>query len=64
MLSNMLSIEELDLSSNELSGAIPKSLINLTYLANLNLTLNNLDGQIPEGVFSNMSHPEISNFRM
>lgn len=56
MLSNMLSIEELDLSSNELSGAIPKSLINLTYLANLNLSLNNLDGQIPEGgVFSNIT---------
>jgi len=39
-----------------LSGAIPKSLSNLSYLANLNLSFNRLDGKIPEGgVFSNIT---------
>ena len=46
---NILNIEELDLSSNALSVAIPISLTNLTYLANLNLSFNRLDGQIHEG---------------
>ena len=50
---NVLNIEELDLSSNALSGAIPKSLTNLTYLANLNLSFNRLDGHI-QGLFSNI----------
>ena len=51
---NILNIEELDLSSNALFVAIPKSLTNLTYLANLNLSFNRLDGHIQGGLFSNI----------
>lgn len=45
----MLHLESLDLSLNELLGAIPQSLSNLTFLSDLNLSYNNLSGRIPTG---------------
>jgi hypothetical protein len=45
----MKSIESLDLSMNNLSGEIPTSLSDLTYLSSLDLSYNNLEGRIPPG---------------
>ncbi|XP_062160785.1 receptor-like protein EIX2 [Alnus glutinosa] len=42
-------LESLDLSMNELSGPIPKSLSSLNFLSRLNLSFNNLSGKIPNG---------------
>ncbi|KAH7568713.1 hypothetical protein JRO89_XS06G0035800 [Xanthoceras sorbifolium] len=53
---NLVSLELLDLSSNNLSGAIPKSLEKLRYLKYMNVSLNRLDGEIPTGgAFANFS---------
>ncbi|KAJ4769212.1 hypothetical protein LUZ62_053469 [Rhynchospora pubera] len=45
----MTSLEVLDLSMNHLSGTIPSSISQLTYLNMLNLSHNKLTGQIPPG---------------
>ncbi|PRQ31896.1 putative protein kinase RLK-Pelle-LRR-XII-1 family [Rosa chinensis] len=45
----MLSLELLDLSQNNLSGEIPKSLEALLHLSYLNLSFNRLRGEIPTG---------------
>ncbi|XP_068318487.1 putative receptor-like protein kinase At3g47110 [Pyrus communis] len=52
----MLSLEFLDLSKNNLSGVIPKSLETLLQLKYLNLSINILQGEIPTGgPFKNFS---------
>ncbi|ESR41215.1 putative receptor-like protein kinase [Citrus sinensis] len=52
-LSSLKSIEELDLSSNNLSGQLPRLLVNLSFLVLLNL-YNHFDGEVPtKGVFNN-----------
>ncbi|CAL5354401.1 unnamed protein product [Camellia sinensis] len=45
----MTSIETLDLSRNDLSGAIPLSLVNLSFLSKFNVAYNQLYGTIPTG---------------
>ncbi|KAL3894128.1 MAG: hypothetical protein SGCHY_005453, partial [Lobulomycetales sp.] len=42
------SLEELDLSNNQLSGKITHDVANLLYLEKLNISHNRLDGNIPE----------------
>jgi hypothetical protein len=46
-LDNLVSLELLDLSYNQFSGAIPSELGNLTNLSNLYLSHNELSGEIP-----------------
>ncbi|XP_024379054.1 receptor-like serine/threonine-protein kinase At1g78530 isoform X5 [Physcomitrium patens] len=47
---------ELDLSNNQLQGAIPSSLNQLTQLLTLNLSMNHLQGLLPQGgVLSSLS---------
>ncbi|KAJ4833563.1 hypothetical protein Tsubulata_018772, partial [Turnera subulata] len=46
---NLISMDALDLSSNKLSGPIPKSLEKLQYLKDLNLSSNRFRGEIPSG---------------
>nr|CAD1824177.1 unnamed protein product [Ananas comosus var. bracteatus] len=46
-IGQLQSLESLDLSNNELSGAIPPSMSNLSSLGWLNLSYNNLSGRIP-----------------
>ena len=49
-------MDQLDLSNNNLSGAIPKSLETLPYLKYLNLSFNKLSGEIPStGHFANFT---------
>ncbi|KAJ6791527.1 putative leucine-rich repeat receptor-like protein kinase [Iris pallida] len=45
----MQSLVSLDLSRNELSGAIPSTMAYLTSLESLDLSSNNLSGRIPPG---------------
>ncbi|KAI8025720.1 Phytosulfokine receptor 1 [Camellia lanceoleosa] len=45
----MTSIETLDLSHNDLSRAIPHSLVNLNFLSEFNVAYNQLYGAIPTG---------------
>ncbi|KAE9464170.1 hypothetical protein C3L33_03922, partial [Rhododendron williamsianum] len=42
-------LESLDLSRNQLSGELPQSMSDLTFLNHLNVSYNNLSGQIPTG---------------
>ncbi|CAA2994089.1 probable LRR receptor-like serine threonine-kinase At3g47570 [Olea europaea subsp. europaea] len=52
----MLSLEQLDLSHNNLSGNIPKSLEALKYLTYLDISFNDLHGEVPScGPFRNCS---------
>ncbi|KAL7163061.1 hypothetical protein ACSBR2_039206 [Camellia fascicularis] len=55
----MTSIETLDLSHNDLSGAIPHSLVNLNFLSEFNVAYNQLYGAISTGgqfeTFPNLS---------
>ena len=52
----MASLETLDLSKNNLSGVIPKSMEALVYLKSFNISFNQLEGQIPiGGPFKNFS---------
>ncbi|XP_039000394.1 receptor kinase-like protein Xa21 [Hibiscus syriacus] len=52
----MLNLEFLDLSRDNLSGQIPKSLEKLCYLKSFNVSFNRLYGEIPEGgSFGNFS---------
>ncbi|GJW57061.1 kinase-like domain-containing protein [Tanacetum coccineum] len=48
-LGNMLGIESLDLSRNQLIGEIPQSLAGITGLSALNLSQNHLEGRILQG---------------
>lgn len=48
-IGDLMQVESLDLSNNELSGEIPISLSALTSLSRLNLYYNNLRGNIPSG---------------
>lgn len=45
----MKNLESLDLSVNQLSGSIPRSLSQLNFLSYLNLSFNHLSGPIPSG---------------
>ena len=42
-------LESIDFSMNKLSGEIPSSMSNLSFLSHLNLSYNNLKGRIPSG---------------
>ncbi|KAH7667707.1 Non-specific serine/threonine protein kinase protein [Dioscorea alata] len=44
------SLKFIDLSANNLSGQIPKEMVNLVGLQNLDLSCNNLSGEIPEDI--------------
>jgi len=46
-ITNLVFLEELDLSFNELTGGVPSALANLSYLKTLNLRNNELSGYIP-----------------
>ncbi|CAA2993456.1 probable LRR receptor-like serine threonine-kinase At3g47570 [Olea europaea subsp. europaea] len=48
-MDKMLSLEQLDLSHNNLSGNIPKSLESLKYLTYLDISFNDLSGEVPSG---------------
>ncbi|OVA02667.1 Protein kinase domain [Macleaya cordata] len=49
-------IQEIDLSSNNLSGQIPRYLETVPFLEKLNLSFNNLEDEVPEeGIFRNAS---------
>ncbi|TVU24908.1 hypothetical protein EJB05_27373, partial [Eragrostis curvula] len=65
-LSQLRGLEILDLSNNNLSGKISKSLGNLTVLCYLNLSFNTFAGELPDfGVFANItgiSIQETTNF--
>lgn len=53
-LSSLKSIEEVDLSSNNLSGQLPRLFVNFSFLALLNLSYNHFDGEVPtKGIFNN-----------
>ncbi|KAM3393874.1 hypothetical protein P3S68_002875 [Capsicum galapagoense] len=55
-MSNMVGLEFLDLSHNNISGIIPKSLEKLQYLKYFNVSFNKLYGEIPSGgPFKNLS---------
>ncbi|XP_059307952.1 putative receptor-like protein kinase At3g47110 isoform X2 [Lycium ferocissimum] len=59
-LSSLRGLEELDLSRNNLSSQIPRSL-QLISLKRLNLSFNQFEGQVPtDGVFKNASAISIS----
>ncbi|KAL4288695.1 hypothetical protein AHAS_Ahas19G0311900 [Arachis hypogaea] len=48
----------IDLSHNHFCGAIPRSMIDLTFLSHLNLSYNNLSGPIPgENQFQSLNDP-------
>ncbi|RYR31090.1 hypothetical protein Ahy_B01g055874 isoform B [Arachis hypogaea] len=52
----MLSLELLDLSENNLSGIVPKTLEALVYVKYFNVSYNKLKGKIPDGgPFANFS---------
>ena len=52
----MITLDYLDLSHNNLSGEIPKSLVALSHLHYLNLSFNKLSGEIPrQGPFANFT---------
>ncbi|KAK4781493.1 hypothetical protein SAY86_015595 [Trapa natans] len=51
----MRNLESLDLSVNQLSGSIPQSLSQLSFLSYLNLSFNHLSGRIPG--------PQLSTFK-
>ena len=59
-LGNLSNLEWLDLSSNMLTGEIPRKLADITYLEVLNLSENHLVGMIPLGnqfnTFENVSY--------
>nr|POE79238.1 phytosulfokine receptor 1 [Quercus suber] len=44
----MTGLEKLDLSHNKLSGEIPRSLVNLSFVSTFNISYNHLCGEIPE----------------
>ena len=46
---NLSDLEKLDLSNNNLSGEIPHSLINLSFLSTFDISYNQLCGEIPLG---------------
>ena len=48
-LGELQNLQDIDLSSNQLSGGIPMSLENLKMLRHLNFSLNKLSGEIPNG---------------
>ncbi|PWA52739.1 Concanavalin A-like lectin/glucanase, subgroup [Artemisia annua] len=48
-ISNITTLEKLDLSHNNLSGEIPASLKSLYFMSSLNVAYNNLQGRIPTG---------------
>ncbi|WMV55349.1 hypothetical protein MTR67_048734 [Solanum verrucosum] len=48
---------KLDLSNNQLSGSVPQSLVNLTYLYTLDLSSNNITGPFPASILS-LTHLE------
>ncbi|XWS75883.1 hypothetical protein CRYUN_Cryun01aG0129700 [Craigia yunnanensis] len=48
-MGNLLNLESLDHSRNNLSGAIPLELLQLTFLGFFNVSHNHLSGQIPQG---------------
>lgn len=53
----MGALQSLDLSSNQLTGAIPHQLTRLTFLESLNLSENHLTGKIPQnGQFSTFTN--------
>lgn len=53
-LSSLKSIEEVDLSSNNLSGQLPRLFVNFSILVLLNLSYNHFDGEVPtKGIFNN-----------
>ncbi|CDP18498.1 unnamed protein product [Coffea canephora] len=55
-LASLKSIQQIDLSSNNLTGSIPKELEKLQYLRYLNLSYNDIEGEVPNtGIFSNAS---------
>ncbi|CDP18441.1 unnamed protein product [Coffea canephora] len=55
------SIQKLDLSSNNLTGSIPRELEKLQFLRYLNLSCNNIEGEIPNtGIFSNASQMSLT----
>ncbi|PHT83026.1 hypothetical protein T459_11469 [Capsicum annuum] len=55
-MSNMVCLEFLDLSDNNISGTIPMSLEKLQYLKYFNVSANKLHGEIPlGGPFKNLS---------
>ncbi|KAM3309437.1 hypothetical protein P3S67_011181 [Capsicum chacoense] len=52
-MGEMISLESLDLSYNQLTGEIPVTLTLLNFLAYLNLSYNNLSGRIPTNPHNN-----------
>ncbi|CAL5322087.1 unnamed protein product [Camellia sinensis] len=52
-------LESLDLSANELSGAIPTSIADLNFLSVLNFSNNRLSGKIPISTQLQSSDPSI-----
>ena len=45
----MTDLEELDLSHNKLSGEIPRSMVNLSFVSTFDVSYNHLCGEIPKG---------------
>lgn len=45
----MTNLEALDLSNNRISGSIPESLKNLTFLSKFSVANNSLSGRVPSG---------------
>ncbi|RDX92063.1 Phytosulfokine receptor 1, partial [Mucuna pruriens] len=56
----MRSLESIDISRNQLSGEIPPSISNLSFLNKLDMSYNHLKGEIPTG--TQIQSFEASNF--
>ncbi|WCJ29509.1 Leucine-rich receptor-like protein kinase family protein [Euphorbia peplus] len=54
-------IETIDLSSNQLSGSIPRDLFSSTSLRYLNLSNNNFTGSVPRGSITSLETLDLSN---
>ena len=54
-MGNLTNLEHLDLSFNQLSGAIPPELGNFDYLMTLDLSYNKLGGCVPNSLSGRLS---------
>ncbi|KAL6197108.1 hypothetical protein ACLB2K_032720 [Fragaria x ananassa] len=57
LMGKLSNLQYVDLSFNNLSGALPKQLANLPNIVSFNISHNNLQGELPSGGFFNTISP-------